>query len=171
MKISVAFNPYYSTDAEKTVERERLVEKLNTGYISIVYLQFGSDVAMLRDSMSFLNEVVDRSKVQIFGSVFLPSKQLIARMKFRPWKGLLLSEEFLSGVEPAEAIVKEMLQIYHDFSVAPIIETAFRNDKEAEYMEQLLGIHAAPLVEPQLTTSEEPSTTSSKKRALESIIE
>lgn len=173
MKISVAFNPYYSSEAEKTVERERLLQKLQTGYISILYLQFGSDIAMLRDSMLFLSEVVDRCKVQIFGSVFLPSKQLIARMKFRPWKGLLLSEEFLSGIEPAEAILKKMLKIYEEFCVTPIIETAFRNDKEAEHMERLLGLRTIASEDVKVTAAEAASDplTTSKKRALESIIE
>lgn len=138
--LSVAFNPYCSTEAEKEMERQRLIEKLRYDCISIVYLQFGSDITKLEDSLAFLDANVDRTKVQIYGSVFLPSKQLIARMKFRPWKGLLLTPDFLSTVEKAESIVLDMLSLYKAHNILPIIETAFRTEKEATDMERLLGL-------------------------------
>lgn len=31
-----------------------------------------------------------------FGSVFLPTKQLLAQQRFRPWKGVYLSREVLT---------------------------------------------------------------------------
>eukprot|EP01036_Dinobryon_divergens_P032337 gene32338-41899_t len=142
LQLGAAFNPYYTSESGNDFERSRLVQKLLTGYISVLYLQFGSNPTMLEQNLEYVNSVVDREKVQIYGSVFLPSKQLIARMKFRPWKGLLLTEEFLSGVEQAEGIVQEMLRIYRAYNVTPIIETAFRTHEEAQYMEQLLGIQS-----------------------------
>lgn len=142
VQLGAAFNPYYTSESGNDFERSRLVQKLLTGYISVLYLQFGSNPTMLEQNLEYVNSVVDREKVQVYGSVFLPSKQLIARMKFRPWKGLLLTEEFLSSVEQAEGIVQEMLRIYRAYNVIPIIETAFRTHKEAQYMEQLLGIQS-----------------------------
>ena len=141
-QLGAAFNPYYTCDSSNELERSRLVEKLLTGYISVLYLQFGSNPTMLEQNLEFVNSVVDREKVRVFGSVFLPSKQLIARMKFRPWKGLLLSDEFLSGVAPAEGIVRDMLRIYRAYNVTPIIETAFRTHSEAQYLEQLLELQS-----------------------------
>ncbi len=94
-----------------------------------MYLQFGSDVGILSDSLNYLNSAIDPSKVKVYGSVFLPSKQLLNRMKFRPWKGLLLSEQFLNSVDDAENIVKQMLVLYKEHNVTPIIETAFRTRK------------------------------------------
>ena len=140
MKIGVAFNPYYTSEEEKQAEYQRLVDKLNTNLVNIVYLQFGTNVEMLKEALEFLQQNVNREKHIIYGSTFLPSKQLIARMKFRPWAGLMLSDEFLTSVEEAEKIVNEMLEIYDKFQVIPIIETAFKTEKEIDYMENLLKL-------------------------------
>ena len=153
LHLGAAFNPYYTSESSNELERSRLVQKLLTGYISVLYLQFGSNPTMLEQNLEYINSVVDRERVRVFGSVFLPSKQLIARMKFRPWKGLLLTDEFLSGVEQAEGIVQDMLRLYRAYNVTPIIETAFRTHKEAQYMEQLLGIQPQEIA----TISCEPS--------------
>lgn len=140
VRIAVAFNPYYTTETEKQAEIKRLLEKLESKLVQVIYLQFGTNVEMLRESLQFLNEHVDRKQVVILGSTFLPSKQLIARMKFRPWAGLMLSEEFLSSVEEGEGIINQMLDLYEEFQVVPIVETAFKTEKETEHMEQLLRI-------------------------------
>ena len=41
------------------------------------------------------------------GSVFLPSRKLLAQMKFRPWNGVFLSDEYLGSVEAATAITRD----------------------------------------------------------------
>lgn len=144
MQLSVAFNPYFSNLESYASEKERLLQKLDTGYVSLIYLQFGSNVDMLRQSLEWLDELrrsnAIPSTVKIYGSVFLPSKQLLARMKFRPWKGLLLTEEFLSDVPSAEAIVGDILLLYERYGVEVIVETAFQNHREAENMETLLRL-------------------------------
>ena len=53
----------------------------------------------------------------------MPSKQLLAQMKFRPWTGVFLSDEYLSSVEAADAVTVKMLAMYHDAGVVPLVES------------------------------------------------
>lgn len=46
---------------------------------------------------------------QLLGSVLLPTPRLLAQMRFRPWNGVFLSEQYLSGVPEAEAITWQLL--------------------------------------------------------------
>jgi hypothetical protein len=52
---------------------------------------------------------------------------------------VFLSETFLSDVCVAEDIVKEMLQIYHEFEVEPLVETAFKTNSDAAHILALLN--------------------------------
>jgi hypothetical protein len=52
---------------------------------------------------------------------------------------VFLSETFLSDVSVAENIVKEMLQIYREFEVEPLVETAFKTNSDAAHILGLLN--------------------------------
>merc|ERR1711991_350374 len=105
------------------------------------YLQFGSDVEKLREGLEFLchelGKTNRRQKLKVVGSVMLPSKMLLARFRFRPWAGMVLSEEFLHDVETADAIVRDILRVYREYNVEPLLETAIRSEKDALYAEEL----------------------------------
>lgn len=150
--IAVAFNPYFPDAKNRSVEVDRLSAKLATGMVSTIYLQFGSDTSLLKEGLAAINKALeiygssdDSSKrknckeIKVIGSVMIPSKQLLARMKFRPWNGVYLSETFLGGVTAAEVIVLEMLNIYRDFGVEPLVETAFKNESEASHILAILS--------------------------------
>jgi hypothetical protein len=152
VNIAVAFNPYFPDDKNRSVEVDRLSAKLATGMVSTIYLQFGSDTSLLKEGLIAINKALESygasddklkranfKEVKVIGSVMIPSKQLLARMKFRPWNGVYLSETFLGGVPAAEGIVLEMLDIYRDFGVEPLVETAFKNDSEASHILSLLS--------------------------------
>lgn len=38
--------------------------------------------------------------------------RLLAQMRFRPWNGVFLCEEYLGGVEAAEGITRQILQVW-----------------------------------------------------------
>ena len=59
-------------------------------------------------------------------------------MKFRPWSGLFLSEEYLSSVESANLITKEIIELYNQFNVEILIETALRTPAEVTNMINLI---------------------------------
>jgi hypothetical protein len=98
--IGVAFNPFFPERTDRERERARLRLKLGTGRVSSVWLQLGSDVALLEEGLSFLRTLaLERQlSIELFGSVFLPSKRLLAQMRFRPWNGVFLSEDRKSVV-------------------------------------------------------------------------
>lgn len=78
--------------------------------------------------------------IKVIGSIMIPSKVLLARMKFRPWNGVFLSDEaFLNSVEIATSTVKEILSLYKMYDIEPLVETAFKTDKDAKYILDLLA--------------------------------
>lgn len=134
--ISVAYNPYHPSIDEQEIEKTRLIEKLSYNIVTTVYLQFGTNTEELEDAIKFIYSV--NPSINIIGSVFVPTKALLARFRFRPWSGMYLSEEFLQDVESADQVVRRQLEIYKKYNVEPIIESALRSEKEVEYMYDLL---------------------------------
>jgi hypothetical protein len=142
IRIGVAFNPYMFSNDEMKMEMDRLKEKLSSNLVSVVYLQFGTELMLLQQSLHFIrDEILPKyPTIQIIGSIFLPTKQLLNRMKFRPWKGLYLSPEFLDSVDEADKILRSIVEVYKDFNVYPIIETAITTEKDVNYIKSLLDI-------------------------------
>uniref|UniRef100_A0A7S4PQ27 Photolyase/cryptochrome alpha/beta domain-containing protein n=1 Tax=Guillardia theta TaxID=55529 RepID=A0A7S4PQ27_GUITH len=142
-EIGVAFNPYFPDVKEREREQQRLKEKVATGCVSHVWLQFGSNMELLREGLRFLQAVRSASSTaspfKIFGSLFVPSKKFLAQMKFRPWKGVFLSEAFLDSVDKADAVVTEIVTIYREFDVEVLIETACVKEEDFRRVEQLVG--------------------------------
>lgn len=139
--IGVAFNPYHPDRAAREREQARLKLKLSTGRVDAVWLQIGSDTALLEEGLDFIKAVAAERDLalDLHGSVFLPSKRLLAQMKFRPWNGVFLSDEYLRSVERAEAITRELVGIYRRHGVEPLVETAVRTDDEWAAAQRLLA--------------------------------
>ena len=72
----------------------------------------------------------------------IPSKQLLAQFKFRPWNGVYFSDEFLSSVERAEAITAQLLATYHCERIIPLVESKVSKE---EHLQRAVGMlaHAA----------------------------
>jgi deoxyribodipyrimidine photolyase len=117
-RVAVAFNPYFPSETERQVEYDRLEKKLATGLVSKVYLQFGTDLELLQKALNKLKEY----NIPVASSIFLPTKQLIAQQKFRPWKGVFLSETFLQGPDHARPIVVEIIRICNQYNVELAVE-------------------------------------------------
>jgi hypothetical protein len=99
--LAVAFNPYLPDAAAAAAERARLRAKLQTGLVSAVYLQMGTDLGRLQAGLACVREALQElglgtatqqaqqqqhgqaRGVALYGSVFLPSKRLLAQMRFR----------------------------------------------------------------------------------------
>ena len=146
-KVGVAFNPYYEDRTQAELERTRLRKKLATRQVDTVWLQFGSDSALLERSLQWLTSELEEEvrPRRVVGSLFLPTKQLIAQQRFRPWNGVFLSSEYLSGPEGAEAITNELLRIYAHFGVEILVEApGVRVTKDAALLRSLLADVPAP---------------------------
>jgi deoxyribodipyrimidine photolyase len=138
--IGVAFNPFCPDRASRQREQARLRQKLGTGAVSAVWLQIGSDAALLSEALDFVQTLKQERQLpalRLYGSVFLPSKRLLAQMKFRPWNGVFLSSEYLSSVEAAEAITRGMLGVYHAHGVELLLESSISKREEWQAAVQL----------------------------------
>lgn len=164
-KIAVAYNPYFPSDSDQEKEDRRLTEKLATGCVSKVYLQFGTDMDCLQKGLKLIRKQSGDFEIDIAGSLFLPTKKLIAQQKFRPWNGVFLSEEFLKGPEEATAVISEIIKVYRTNNVEMLWEApGIRNEKDMKIAEELLstGVNheVIPLLEKQ---NRSPSTTENNK--------
>ena len=136
IKFGIAFNPYFSFIEDIKEERKRLLDKLSSGLISSIWLQLGSDVKLLDKSVIFLKENIRRiyhnknRDVKLYGSLFVPSKQSLARFKFRPWKGVFFSNQYLNSVEKANFITNDILKIYAKNDIQLLIESECSSNQQ-----------------------------------------
>ena len=139
--IGVAFNPYHPISLFE-VEITRLKRKLESGLISSIWIQFGTDIKLLESRLEILKDIIlSRNlinkkilNINLFGSILIPSKQFLNRFKFRPWKGVYCSTEFLESVESANNVVVKLFKIYRSYNITPIIETNVSTEKELKLL-------------------------------------
>ena len=147
ISIGVAFNPYlpgFLFDEELL----RLKRKLQSGLVGSIWIQFGTDYKLLKSRIKILRNIISStmnnnskiSNVILFGSILIPSKQFLARFKFRPWKGVYYSSEFLESVDLANKLVSQLLLIYKEFKICPIIETNISKDDHLKRLKKTLKL-------------------------------
>ena len=135
LSIGVAFNPYLNSILFKK-EIIKLEKKLQSGLVKSVWIQFGTDFTLLESRIGILKKLIfaakkanyNKTNIKLFGSILIPSKQFIARFKYRPWKGVYCSKEFLESVDSASNLVTNLLKLYKKFDIYPLIETDVSND-------------------------------------------
>lgn len=62
-------------------------------------------------------------------------------MRFRPWNGVFISEEYLSSVEKAEDITADILAVYAEHGVTPLVESNVSTTQELRHCLDLLEGH------------------------------
>ncbi len=139
--IAVAYNPFFSLEKDQITERDRLLQKLQTNQVNKIYLQFGTDLQKLQSTLKWLSSSeIQYHNISISGSIFLPTKKLIAQQKFRPWNGVFLSEEFLSSEDNAYQIVLRMMKLYKEYGCEILFEApGVRNERDMALVENLLN--------------------------------
>ena len=136
IKFGVAFNPYFLEDRDCIIERNRLINKLNSYFVKSIWLQFGSEINQLTREINFLNKTILSSEkfvenqINVYGSLFIPSKQFLARFKFRPWRGVYLSNKYLSSLEESNKITNKIIDFYLNNSIIPLVETELSTEKQ-----------------------------------------
>ena len=143
--IGVAFNPYLQGFMFEQ-EILRLEKKLESGLVKSIWFQFGSDYKLLKSRMQTIKNIISkfkyedskRSQIKFFGSVLIPSKQFLARFKFRPWKGVYCSDEFLESIDVANEETIKLLQTYKEYEIYPVIETNTSNENYLNNLKRLL---------------------------------
>ena len=59
-------------------------------------------------------------------------------MKYRPWNGVFLSEEYLSSVPKAMTLTKQLLACYEKYNVIPLLETSLQTKQDMQAARDLL---------------------------------
>ena len=143
--IGVAFNPYLSCFSFEE-EIIKLEKKLQSGFVKSIWIQFGTDCDLLESRIETIKKTIllsnknktITSNVKLFGSVLIPSKQFLARFKFRPWKGVYCSNEFLESVDFARNLVGNLLLTYEKYDICPLIETDVSTEEKLNSLQDLL---------------------------------
>lgn len=147
--IGIAFNPFIgcrfdpqkdTCDSRRTEELARLKAKLEQSGCCSVWLQFGIDIDALQQGLDDLDTILKKldRDVKIFGSVFIPSKVWVAKMKFRTWSGVYLGNKDgghdSSGYFDGKAfeLTKRVIDVYRKRNITPVIESAVRNARDVD---------------------------------------
>jgi len=149
ISIGVAFNPYLPSHLFDE-EILRLEKKIQSGLVSSIWLQFGTDCKLLQSRIEVLSKVISsniknnsiKPNIMLYGSLLIPSRQLLARFKYRPWKGVYCSSEFLDSLEFANCIVEKLLKTYKQYRICPIIETTISTEAHLERLQTTLQLLA-----------------------------
>jgi len=145
--LGVAFNPYLP-GCKFEEEIERLTKKLQSGIVKSIWIQFGTDIQLLESRLEILKNIILSSPninnkildITFFGSILIPSKQFLARFKYRPWKGVYCSTEFLESVDFANKVLRKLLKTYMQYKIFPVIETKIISDDHLNTLDKLIKL-------------------------------
>lgn len=119
LEIYCAYNPYLNDDRHLS-EDLRLREKLNFTIVKGIYLQIGIDTNRLAQAAYRLK--TDFPNCPLFGSLLIPTPTILKRFKLNPIKDIILSAQYLTDLEFASQKTREILTIYQENQITPLIE-------------------------------------------------
>ena len=143
--VGIAFNPYLPLDMFNE-EIFRLEKKIKSGIVSSIWIQFGTDIKLLEKRIEILKSVILNTMetnseildIKLFGSILIPSKQFLTRFKYRPWKGVYCSSQFLESVDFANSLIIKLLETYMMNKIFPLIETNISTEDQLNSLTKLL---------------------------------
>ncbi len=130
VKLGIAYNPYLKKYYKISSERERFERKFSTGLINSIWFQYGTDIKVLNNEITYLKNAVKDEKLNLFGSLFIPSKQFIARFKFRPWKEVHISQKYLYALDNFFDFTRDLISFYKNNNINPVIESDFSSSEK-----------------------------------------
>ena len=130
VKLGIAYNPYLKKYYKNSTERGRFERKISTGFINSIWLQYGTDIKVLQNELTYLKKVAKDKKLNLYGSLFIPSKQFISRFKFRPWKEVYISEKYLYNLDDFFDFTKNLVGFYKKNNIIPVIESDFSSSEK-----------------------------------------
>ena len=132
VKLGIAYNPYLKKYYNISSERERFERKISTGLINSIWFQYGTDIKVLQNELTYLKKIAKDEKLNLFGSLFIPSKQFIARFKFRPWKEVYISEKCLFALDNFFDFTSDLVSFYKNNNITPVIESDFSSSEKLD---------------------------------------
>ena len=91
-----------------------------------------TDIKVLQNEVNYLKKVAKDEKLNLFGSLFIPSKQFIARFKFRPWREVYISEKCLYSLDNFFNFTRELVSFYKKNNITPVIESDFSSSQKLD---------------------------------------
>ncbi len=137
--LGVAYNPYLGRYYNIFEERQRYEKKISSSFIKSVWLQFGTDIKLLKKEFEFIKNIKKRQKYNFFGSLLIPSKQFLARFKFRPWKGVYIADKYQNSLEDFYCFTRDLIDFYIANNITPVIETDFYSSEKLNVIETLFN--------------------------------
>jgi len=138
VKLGAAYNPYLKKYYNISSERERFERKVSTGLINSIWFQYGTDIKVLQNELTYLKKIAKDEKLNLFGSLFIPSKQFIARFKFRPWKEVYISEKCLFDLDDFFDFTSDLVSFYKNNNITPVIESDFSSLEKLNFVYSFL---------------------------------
>ncbi len=132
VKLGIAYNPYLKKYYNITSERERFERKISTGLINSIWFQYGTDIKVLKYELTYIKKITKNERLNLFGSLFIPSKQFITRFKFRPWKEVYVSEKCLYSLDNFFDFTSELVSFYKNNNITPVIESDFSSSEKLD---------------------------------------
>ena len=134
----IAYNPYLEKYYGLCGEKDRFEKKISSGLIRSIWLQFGTDIKLLESEINFLKFTINNlsksneQEIKFYGSLLIPSRQFISRFKFRPWKGVYIGDKYLNSLDEFYIFTKDLIQIYLENNICPVVETEFSSLEKIE---------------------------------------
>lgn len=116
-RIAIAYNPFL-LDEELEQENNLLTNKIKTGLISSVYLQIGIDIPTIQKAVAFIQSL--QADIAIYISLMNSSPLRLAQFKYRPWKGVMVSQEYLASSQRAQEINQSLYQLAQELNLGII---------------------------------------------------
>ena len=138
VKLGIAYNPYLKKYYNISSERERFQRKISTGLINSIWFQYGTDIKVLKYELTYLKKITKDERLNLFGSLFIPSKQFITRFKFRPWKEVYISEKCLYSLDNFFDFTSELVSFYKNNNITPVIESDFSSSQKLDSVHSFL---------------------------------
>jgi len=132
VKLGIAYNPYLKKYYKISSERKRFESKISTGLINSIWFQYGTDIKVLQNEVTYLKNIAKDEKLNLFGSLFIPSKQFIARFKFRPWKEVHISQKYLYALDNFFDFTSDLVSFYKNNHITPVIESDFSSSEKLD---------------------------------------
>ena len=132
VKLGIAYNPYLKKYYKESSERERFNIKISSGLINSIWFQYGTDIKEIQNEVNHIKKVANYKKLNLFGSLLIPSRQFIARFKFRPWKGVYISNKYLQSLDDFYDFTRDLICFYKNNNIIPVIETDSSSSKKLD---------------------------------------
>jgi hypothetical protein len=115
--IAIAYNPFLSGE-ELEQENQLLQDKIKTGLISSVYLQIGIDIPTIQKAVTFIQSL--QADIVVYISLMNPTPLRLAQFKYRPWKGVMVSQEYLASSQRAQEINQNLYDLAKKLNIGII---------------------------------------------------